>query len=94
MGGIGSAVEALAPILGMLVVFSIPLIAILTSHQRKMAELLHRGQENDRYIAEIHALRREVDELKSLVRRQTQMIETSSTRASVQDSEIQQRLGP
>lgn len=29
---------------GMLVVFGIPIIAILTSHQRKMAELIHRNQ--------------------------------------------------
>lgn len=28
----------------LLVVFSIPIVAILTHHQRKMAELMHRGQ--------------------------------------------------
>jgi hypothetical protein len=29
---------------GMLVVFAIPVVAILTNHQRKMAELIHRNQ--------------------------------------------------
>lgn len=28
----------------LLAIFSVPIIAILTTHQRKMAELMHRGQ--------------------------------------------------
>jgi CHASE3 domain sensor protein len=32
------------PLFAILVVFGIPIIAILTNHQRKMAEIIHRNQ--------------------------------------------------
>lgn len=38
-----AAVEEIVPIVGMVMVFGLPIIAVLTHHQRKMAELV-RGQ--------------------------------------------------
>jgi hypothetical protein len=36
--------EVLIPLTAVALVFGIPIIAILTTHQRKMAELIHRNQ--------------------------------------------------
>ena len=44
----------------------IPIVAILVSHQQKMAQLYHRGPDNQ----EINALRNDIAELKSLVHTQ------------------------
>jgi len=38
--------EELIPIVGIVFTFGIPIVAILTHHQRKMAELIHGGQRN------------------------------------------------
>ena len=35
------------PVIAMLVVFSVPIIAILTAHQRKMAELMRSQPQHD-----------------------------------------------
>ena len=35
--------DVMIPIIAILVVFGIPIIAILTTHQRKMTELIHRN---------------------------------------------------
>jgi hypothetical protein len=45
----------------------IPIVAILSQHQQKMASILHSGQNNN---GEIEALRREIQELKQLVHQQ------------------------
>lgn len=50
----------------------IPIVAILTHHQRKMAELIHRRGVDDTAVREVAALRAEVHELKHLL--QTQII--------------------
>lgn len=63
------------PYLIPIVVFMIPIIAILTTHQRKMAELIHR---NPNPNGEIDALRREVQELKEIVHQQTLAIDNIS----------------
>lgn len=46
-------------------IFMIPIIAILTRHQQKMAELLHRGPGDQQHL--IAALQREVYELRQMV---------------------------
>jgi hypothetical protein len=46
----------------------IPIVAILTAHQRKMAEIIH--QKASTQPGEIEALRREIYELKQLVHQQ------------------------
>ncbi|HJP83707.1 MAG TPA: hypothetical protein VJ835_09405 [Fimbriimonadaceae bacterium] len=53
-----------------IVVFMVPIIAILTHHQRKMAELIHRAPQA-LPSPEVEALRREVQDLKALIHQQT-----------------------
>jgi hypothetical protein len=60
------------PIIAIVSTFSVPVIAILVHHQRKMAELIHR--QHPASVApspEVEMLRREVAELKQLVQQQT-----------------------
>lgn len=52
-----------------IIIFMILIIAILTAHQRKMAEIVH-SQKNAGQPGEIEALRREIYELKQLVHQQ------------------------
>jgi hypothetical protein len=58
--------EEMIPIVAILMVFGIPIIAILTHHQRKMAELIHsRGQDlNPTVMDEVQRLRSEVQQLR------------------------------
>jgi hypothetical protein len=63
-----AAFEDVIPFFIPLLIFMIPIIAILTSHQRKMAELIHRGSgENNNTNALIAGLQREVYELRQMV---------------------------
>ncbi len=55
-----------------LIIFMIPIIAILTKHQQKMAELIHGGQRENQQIAQIM---HELYELKQLVHQQTMQID-------------------
>ena len=67
------------PILALL----IPIIAILTAHQRKMAEL-YAHQAQDQSNPEIAALRREIQELKGLIHQQAiAMDNVASGRVSI-----------
>ena len=74
----------------------IPIVAVLTSHQRKMAEIIHsrpiRNVETDNEIA---ALRGEVFELKQLVHQQTialdNMVNPRMTPPT--STTVQERLG-
>lgn len=50
----------------------IPIVAILTNHQRKMAELLHRNSGDNQLIAN---LQREVYELRQLVHQHAVVID-------------------
>lgn len=55
-------------------IFGLPVIAVLTNHQQKMAAIIHgqnRGNANAAQTEEMQALRREVAELKQLVHQQT-----------------------
>jgi len=49
----------------------IPIVAILTTHQRRMAELIHGSRQNAISSTELEMLRREVQELKQIVHQQT-----------------------
>ncbi|MBX3119652.1 MAG: hypothetical protein KF784_11345 [Fimbriimonadaceae bacterium] len=66
--------EMLPAIAVPIVIFMIPIVAILTKHQQKMAELIH-GNRNIQGSPEMDMLRREVAELKTLVHQQTMMID-------------------
>lgn len=66
-----AAIEDVLPLLIPIIIFMIPIVAILTNHQRKMAELLHGSRQNSLPSPEVDALRREVQELKQIVHQQT-----------------------
>jgi len=62
----------LIPIVAILMTFSIPLVAILVNHQRKMAELIHQNHiASMQPNAETEAMRRELSEMKQLIHQQT-----------------------
>ena len=64
----------LVPIFAIMMVFGIPIVAILTAHQRKMAELIHGRQEQSNNLSplvqEVQNLRQEVFELRQRVNEQ------------------------
>lgn len=76
--------ENLIPIVAIVMVFGIPIVAILTAHQRKMAELFHSRNAQPQYNPEIAALREEVRELKQLIHQQ----------AITMDNLVQTRVTP
>ncbi len=60
-----------------MMIFAIPIIAILTGHQRKMAELMQsRHAAQNLQSPEIQILRAEILELKDLVRQQAIALDT------------------
>lgn len=65
--------ESFAAIIVPTVIFMIPIVAILTRHQQKMAELLHGKGAGTQ--PEVDALRREVAELKTILHQQTMMLD-------------------
>jgi uncharacterized membrane protein (DUF106 family) len=59
------------PIIAIVMTFSVPIIAILVHHQRKMAELIHSQHvQAMQPSAETAALRREIAELRHLMHEQ------------------------
>ncbi len=60
-----------------MIIFMIPIVAILTTHQRKMAEIMHKNN-NTVPNPELEALRQEVKELKDIVHQQTLAIDNIS----------------
>jgi hypothetical protein len=71
------------------IVASVPITAILTHHQRKMAEIIHRSGD-PRIAAEVASLRNEVGELKQLMYQQ--MIALDSSTPSHRNDPLQKRL--
>lgn len=62
-------VEDVAPVVALVMIFGIPIVAILTAHQRKMAELIHgkQGQMPGQDLAPIyHELKNLRDSVNSL----------------------------
>lgn len=53
----------------------IPIIAILIHHQQRMAQIIHGRSSNPELENEVHALRREVQELKQMMSRQAPTFE-------------------
>ncbi|QYK53829.1 MAG: hypothetical protein KF824_02790 [Fimbriimonadaceae bacterium] len=89
--------DELIPIVAIMMVFGIPIAAILTHHQRKMAELIHGKQAeaqqmNPAIMHEIQSLRGEVARLRDQVNSQTLELEDlRSPHIAAQD--MSQRLG-
>jgi len=73
-----------------ILIFSTPIVAILTSHQRKMAELYHNRQQLQSN-PEIAALRQEVMELKQLIHQQAIAMDSFTSHPA--KSSIQERIG-
>lgn len=71
--------ENMASVLVPMVIFMIPIVAILTKHQQRMAELIH-GNRQGAPNPEIDMLRHEVAELKSLVHQQTLVLDEIAQR--------------
>jgi len=63
------AAEEIAPIIATVAVMAIPLAAILTAHQRKMAMIFH-GQRQEQSTANNDAVVNEIRELKQVVYQQ------------------------
>lgn len=79
-------------IVAIMMVFGIPMVAILTHHQRKMAELIHRNQSSvtNATADEVARLREEVRQLRQELH-QTAIALDDARRPTRQD--IQQRVG-
>ncbi|HRK21218.1 MAG TPA: hypothetical protein PLX06_05390 [Fimbriimonadaceae bacterium] len=74
------------PIVAIVMTFSVPLVAILVTHQRKMAEMIHRNHAQAMQVhPETDALRREVAELKHLMLQQTIALDDMRGRIASQD---------
>jgi len=58
-------------------VFMIPIVAILTYHQRKMAEIVHRNGATPAVLDEIRSLRVEIREMKQLVHQQAIVVDSA-----------------
>lgn len=76
-----------------IVALTIPIVAILTAHQRKMAEIIHQNRQPS---GEIDALRHEIRELRSLVHQQSISLDDIRSRQAIGSSqpttEIRERL--
>lgn len=66
--------DFLVPLAAIVMVFGIPIAAIVTSHQRKMAEIIHKGaagqEQMGMVMQELHRLRGEVARLQDAVNQQ------------------------
>jgi len=78
-------------------VSAIPITAILTAHQRRMAEIIHQGGGNNAEV--IARLAAELAELRNLVHQQSIALDDMSNlqrrmlSRTTEDSEVRQRLG-
>jgi hypothetical protein len=88
-----AAIEDVLPFLIPIVLFMIPIVAILTHHQRKMAELYH-GSRQALPDQDIESLKRDMAELKQVVHQQTIALDNLSRFKTIQLSEdVSQRIG-
>lgn len=83
-----------APVIPAVMFLAIPIVAILTRHQRQMAEILQRRGEQDGSNA---ALAQEVARLRELVSHQTLMLDDISRRQELMSRQqptdsVQERL--
>lgn len=78
----------IAPVIGMITVMAVPIVAILTSHQRKMAMLIHGAHREQQQAASNNdALVNEIRELKQVVYQQA--IALDSLRNEVRQNSVQ-----
>ncbi len=91
--------DELAAVVTTLVVMMIPIVAILTRHQQKMAQIIHGDRSKTESLPESSNIQSELAELKSLVKSQALAIENLAAgqrqlQASLaeQNSEVNARL--
>lgn len=92
--------ENMIPLVSVVMIFGIPLAAILTAHQRKMAELIHGTMKSHSDSQELSQLREEVRQLRE--RSSKLMLEVDDLRSQMRslgsremldvDRETQNRL--
>ncbi len=84
--------EEYIAIVAIVMLFGIPIVAILTHHQRKMAELIHRNHsvQQETKVDEVARLRAEVQQLRRELHETA--IALDDARGS-KGSSIQQRVG-
>jgi hypothetical protein len=63
-----------------IVALMIPIVAILTKHQRAMAEMIYSKSLQPQFNPEVQALRQEVQDLKQLVHQQAIALDDVSSR--------------
>jgi len=86
----------LGPIIAVIAFMSVPVIAILTRHQQKMARIFQEGHRNQGQDAHV---RQELAELRNLVAQQTIALDSMAqtqralaARISSESDEVQRRL--
>ena len=82
--------EILVPIIAIMMVFGVPLIAMLLRHQQRMAELMHSPPQLS-VDPRIDSLQRDMADLKDLVHQQTIALDRLS--ALPRGTEVQERIG-
>lgn len=80
----------IATIIGISLVGSMPIVAIITYHQRKMAEIVHRKSQKDAFSNEVLAA--QVLELQQVVYQQSIAIDDLRSKTLSQPPEIRERL--
>ncbi len=87
--------EELIAIIAILMVFGIPMVAILTHHQRKMAELIHskHNEINPVVIEEVERLRAEVQRLRTELHETTIALDDVRRLKPTDLGRIEQRIG-
>jgi hypothetical protein len=77
-----------------IVAMMIPIVAILTKHQQKMAETIHHGQNvgNQYNAMEVASLRDEVRQLRELSAQQTIAFDNLQRTIQTQNNDLRQRL--
>lgn len=80
------------PLAFILLVFGLPIIAVLTDHQRKMAAILHKGAGNEELITELRAVRAELASLQARVNETTIQVDTMNSRMAQSSLSGEQNL--
>lgn len=70
----------------------IPIVAILVSHQQKMAQLIHGGSRTAQQEAEIAAMKEEMRALRETVNQQTLLLDSINHRALRQGDDLADRI--
>lgn len=83
----------IAPIVATISIMLVPIVWILTSHQRKMAMIIHGSQQQNQQPQQNEALASEVRELKQIVYQQSIAIDQISSKLDkAASSDVQNRL--